>query len=218
MSRRSYNQYCAIARALDVVGERWTLLIIRELLTGPKRYSDLLEHLPGLSTNLLADRLKYLDEEGLIRQATLPPPAASAVYELTDRGRSLEPALLSLAEWGRPLLAESRPGDEFSVTGLMLAMKRAFQPETTKSDHLVIEYRVEGEVFQVRVDDGVFEIQQGTGWKPDVSIATDNNTLRQIAAGQLSGEDALNSERVSLGGDRSAFLRTFAMFGIDTGD
>src|SRR5215217_7201539 len=113
MSRRSYRQYCAMARALDVLGERWTLLIVRELLTGPKRFKDLLGGLPGIGTNLLAGRLKELEGEGLLRRTTLPPPAGSAVYELTGRGRDLEPVLMGLARWGVDLLGEPRPGEAF---------------------------------------------------------------------------------------------------------
>src|SRR5712691_3728539 len=99
-TRRSYNQYCALARALDVVGERWTLLLVRELLLGPRRYKDLLDGLPGIGTNLLADRLKHLEDAGMIRRVVLPPPAGSAVYELTELGRRLEPAVFELGRWG----------------------------------------------------------------------------------------------------------------------
>src|SRR5215211_4757632 len=106
MNRRSYGQYCAMARALDVLGDRWTLLIVRELLTGPKRFKDLLEGLPGIGTNLLAGRLKDLAGAGVLRRTTLPPPAGSSVYELTERGRELEPVLMGLARWGLDLLGE----------------------------------------------------------------------------------------------------------------
>src|SRR5262249_48897211 len=104
MSRRSYNQFCATAKTLDVVGERWTLLIIRELVTGPKRYKDLLESLPGIGTSLLAARLKHLESAALVRRAELPPPAGSTVYELNEAGRDLGPANMAIArggvEWG----------------------------------------------------------------------------------------------------------------------
>ena len=100
MSRRSYNQFCATAKTLDVVGERWTLLIIRELITGPKRYKDLLASLPGIGNSLLAARLKHLESAALVRRAELPPPAGSTVYELTESGRDLEPAIMAIARWG----------------------------------------------------------------------------------------------------------------------
>src|ERR671921_1724366 len=111
MSKRSYNQYCAVARALDIIGERWTLLIVRELLTGPKRFKDLLEGLPGIGTNLLATRLKDLEGNGILRRATLPPPAGSKVYELTGLGRELEQVVVALSQWGSKLLGSPR-GDE----------------------------------------------------------------------------------------------------------
>src|SRR3712207_3261653 len=104
MSGRSYDQFCGLAKALDVLGERWTLLVVRELLLGPKRYSDLLEGLPGIGTNLLAARLKALEASGLVGRRRLPPPAASNVYELTERGRALEPAIFELIRWGLDLL------------------------------------------------------------------------------------------------------------------
>src|SRR5215207_10476070 len=112
MSKRSYNQYCTVARALDIVGERWTLLMVRELLTGPKRLKDLLEGLPGIGTNLLANRRKTLEGEGIVRRATLPPPAGSNVYELTELGGSLEPVIMALSRWGARLLDAPREVDE----------------------------------------------------------------------------------------------------------
>jgi DNA-binding HxlR family transcriptional regulator len=100
MSDRTYNQYCGLAYALDRVGERWTILIIRELIAGPRRYKDLVDGLPGISTNLLASRLKSLEQDGVIQRRVLPPPAGSTVYELTPLGQGLELALLELGKWG----------------------------------------------------------------------------------------------------------------------
>src|SRR3954451_13767324 len=127
MSKRSYNQYCAMARALDALGERWTLLVIRELLSGPKRFKDLLEGLPGIGTNLLAARLKNLESEGLLCRVTLPPPAGSTVYELTERGREIEPVLIGLARWGLGLLGAPRPSDVFRPVWAVQAMKATFR-------------------------------------------------------------------------------------------
>ena len=100
MKNRSYNQHCGLAYALDIVGERWTLLIVRELFAGPRRFTDLLEGLPGISTNLLSERLKSLEQQGLLKRRVLPPPAGSTVYELTAVGRSLEGTLIELGKWG----------------------------------------------------------------------------------------------------------------------
>lgn len=115
MPRRSYDQYCPVARALDVVGERWALLIVRELLAGSRRYTDLHADLPGVSTDVLASRLKDMEREGLVTRRRLPPPGAAYVYELTDRGRDLRPVLTTLATWGAPALGEPRPTDAVRV-------------------------------------------------------------------------------------------------------
>jgi len=111
MPRRSYDQYCPIARALDTVGERWALLIVRELLEGPRRYTDLHADLPGVSTDVLAGRLKDMERDGLVTRRRLPPPGAAYVYELTGQGRELRPVLDALGVWGAPLLGEPRPTD-----------------------------------------------------------------------------------------------------------
>jgi DNA-binding HxlR family transcriptional regulator len=112
---RSYRQYCAVARGLDVVGERWTLLIVRDLLIGPKRYKDLLTGLPGIGTNLLATRLRDLEEQGLVGRRVLPPPAGSTVYELTQVGQALEPVVTALGRWGHRFLGARREGEFLSA-------------------------------------------------------------------------------------------------------
>ena len=119
---RSYNQYCALAKALDRVGNRWTLLIIRELLVGPKRYSDLRAGLPGIASNLLSERLRELQSEGIVRRRELPPPAASVVYELTDLGARLESAVVELVRWGAHWMTERREGEVFRPDLLVVAL------------------------------------------------------------------------------------------------
>src|SRR5918998_5685030 len=123
MSKRSYNQYCAVARALDIVGERWTLLVVRELLTGPKRFKDLSEGLPGIGTTLLTARLKDLEGHGIVRRATLAPPAGSRVYELTDLGRSLEQVVIALSRWGLKLLDAPRREEVSRPAWAMVALQ-----------------------------------------------------------------------------------------------
>ncbi|MEU2607158.1 winged helix-turn-helix transcriptional regulator [Streptomyces albus] len=110
-SRRSYDQFCSVARALDAVGDRWTLLVVRELLAGPRRYTDLHADLPGVSTDVLAARLKHMEAEGLTARRRQPRPASGHVYELTERGRALLPVLTALATWGAPALGTPRPTD-----------------------------------------------------------------------------------------------------------
>src|SRR5437588_10026027 len=124
--RRSYDQYCAVARGLDVIGDRWTLLIVRDLLLGPKRYKDLLSGLPGIGTNLLADRLKELEGAGLIERAVLPPPAGSTVYQLTERGLAMEPVMIALGRWGARFLGAPNKSDVMVPRAYLVAMRGVF--------------------------------------------------------------------------------------------
>ena len=122
MVKRSYDQYCGLAAALDLLGERWTVLIIRDLLMGPKRFTDLLDRLPGIGTGLLSQRLRELEDAGVIEKTTLPPPAASTVYQLTPDGDALRPALLQLARWGMRRLDDPQPGQRLDVESLTLGL------------------------------------------------------------------------------------------------
>lgn len=123
---RSYDQFCALARALDVVGDRWTLLIIRELFARDCRYSDLRDALPGIATNLLADRLRQLQEAGVIEAYEAPPPVRATVYRLTSRGRELRPVLRALVTWGVPLLASGQDDDAFRTQWLVMVVRVLF--------------------------------------------------------------------------------------------
>lgn len=217
MGRRSYRQYCAMARALDVVGERWTLLIVRELFTGPKRFKDLLEGLPGIGTNLLAGRLKELEGEGLLRRTTLPPPAGSAVYELTERGRDLEPALMGLARWGADLLDEPRPGEAFRPVWAVQAIKAAIRPEAARWVRETYEFRVGEDIFHVRVDDGVSEPEYGPAFEPDLVVRTDPDTFLSLVSGRLEPADAIETGRLDAEGDPDALGRVGEIFSLPPG-
>jgi DNA-binding HxlR family transcriptional regulator len=216
VSRRSYRQYCAIARALDVVGERWTFLIVRELLTGPKRFKDLLEGLPGIGTNLLSGRLKELEGEGLLRRATLPPPAGSAVYELTERGRDLEPVLMGLARWGVDLLGSPRPGEAFKPAWAVQAIKATVRPEAARWVRETYEFRVGEDVFHVRVDDGVSEPEYGSAWEPDLVLETDPDTFLALVSGRIEASDAIEAGKLDVEGDTEALTGVWEIFGLPT--
>ncbi|MFF3627393.1 winged helix-turn-helix transcriptional regulator [Streptomyces sp. NPDC002164] len=149
--RRSYDQFCAAARSLDSVGDRWTLLIVRELLAGPRRYTDLHADLPGVSTDVLASRLKDMEQNGLATRRRLPPPAAASVYELTERGRGLLPVLSALAEWGAPALDERRPTDAVRAHWFALPLLR------------VLDGMTHAGVVEVRLDEGEFHVRAGGG-------------------------------------------------------
>src|SRR5687768_3643780 len=140
MPKRSYEQFCGLARALDLVGERWTLLIVRDLALGPQRYTDLLDGLPGIGSGLLAERLKHLEAEGLVQRSQLPPPAqAVTVYELTDDGRQLSHAMLPLALWGARRLGPREPSLTYRSDWLLHSLWATFKPAAAAGVHDVYE-------------------------------------------------------------------------------
>ena len=126
MTKRSYNQYCGIARALDLIGERWALLVIRELVLGPKRFTDLRRGLPDIATNVLSQRLRELEQDGIVTRRQLPPPAASNVYELTEYGQELVPIMLALGRWGASTLGARLPEQTLEPEWLAVALKAVF--------------------------------------------------------------------------------------------
>lgn len=215
MEQRTYNQYCATARTLDLVGERWTLLLIRELLTGPKRFGDLRASLRGLGTGLLAARLKHLEREGLARKVTLPPPARTSAYALTEAGEELGPAVLALARWGmRWALGERREGETFHPGWAVLGMEACFVPEASAGLHLVYEFRVDDEVFHAEVDDGAVHLVHGPAQRPDASIAMSEDTLTAMASGRSSMGAAIEDGSAAVSGDPAAVRRLADLFHI----
>jgi DNA-binding HxlR family transcriptional regulator/putative sterol carrier protein len=206
--KRSYGQYCTVARALDVVGERWTLLLVRELSTGPKRFKDLLEGLPGIGTNLLASRLKTLEGRGIVRRATLPPPAGSNVYELTGLGASLEPVIAALSRWGARLLDFPREGEDLRAGWAAVAMRSVLGEGATGGRPGTYEFRIDGEAFHLRVgEEGKnVETHQGSAPDPDVVVAGDAETFLAVASGRLDPEGAVESGALRVEGDREALL------------
>ncbi len=198
--RRSYDQFCAGARALDAVGDRWTLLIVRELLAGPRRYTDLHADLPGVSTDVLASRLKDMEQGGLVTRRKLPPPAAATVYELTARGHGLLPVLAALAEWGAPALAERRPTDAVRAHWFALPLLSALKGAVTG-------------VLDVRLDEGEFHIRTGEvaagepvyGDGPadgaDARIVLDAELCLALGRGEPTFAEAVGDGRIQVYGD-----------------
>lgn len=208
MSERSYNQFCGLAYALDRVGERWTLLIIRELMAGPRRFKDLLDGLPGISTNLLTERLTELKKSGLIQRRILPPPAGSAVYELTALGDGLKRSLLELGKWG----AQFAPASPEGVTPLHLGSyaltpQTFFQPERAQGINEVYEFRAGDEVLQVRVADGTIAVKQGQPWLAVATFYTDVLSYLGLIRGQLPPDVAVAQGLVRVEGDPTALQR-----------
>jgi DNA-binding HxlR family transcriptional regulator len=163
VSKRSYKQYCPVAHALDLIGERWAMLIVKELMHGPKRYTDLAEHLPGIGTNILAARLRALEDCGVIEKRKLPPPAASRVYEVTEYGRALKPVMRELALWGARSLGPPTDKDELFEGWLANAIDTMLGPFQTEG---TLEFRVGGEV--ARLAGGIAE--SGAADDPDVVV------------------------------------------------
>lgn len=199
--RRSYDQFCAGARALDAVGDRWTLLIVRELLAGPRRYTDLHADLPGVSTDVLASRLKDMEQGGLVTRRKLPPPAAASVYELTARGHGLLPVLAALAEWGAPALAERRPTDAVRAHWFALPLLGALKATAATG------------VLDVHLDEGEFHIRTGeaTAGEPvygdgpaadaDARIALDAELCLALGRGEAVFAEAVGDGRIEVSGD-----------------
>ncbi len=202
MGRRSYDQYCTVARALDVAGERWTLLLVRELLTGPKRFKDLLGGLPGIGTNLLTARLKALEVEGIVRRTTLPPPAGSRVYELTELGKALEPVVVELSRWGFRLLGTPRGEDDLRPAWAAVALRSAFDAEAVRGSKDTFEFRIDGEVFHVRVGEGGVEARQGPADEPDLVVAGATEAFIAVAAGRMGPGEAVEAGSIWVEGSR----------------
>jgi len=208
---RSYHQYCGVARALDVVGERWTLLIIRDLLLGPRRYKDLLEGLPGIGTNLLADRLRELETRGIIRRTVLPPPAGSTVYELTQLGEALGPAVFELGLWGARTLGLPKDDDQVPTAAVFVAMRVMFKPEKAAGINEAYELHVDGHVFEVRVEDGQVLTREGLAHAPAATFTLDGRTLLALLREGLDPKTALAARRVQGNADSlERFVSFFA--------
>jgi DNA-binding HxlR family transcriptional regulator len=193
---RTYGDNCGIARALDVVGERWALLVVRELLLGPQRFSDLRTALPGASSNLLTDRLRELVTRGVIARRKLAPPAASWVYELTEWGRELEPILLALGGWG---LRVPRAEDATVNATSMMLFLRGGKPDPGDP---AAEYRIELDetVWTVRAENGAMHVERGEPAHPVVSISSDPVTFNEWLANPARGP-------VRTSGDPAALAR-----------
>lgn len=214
MASRTYNQYCAAARALDLVGDRWTLLLVRELLLGPRRYSDLQHGLPGIGTNLLAARLHNLENAGVIEKRVLPRPAASTVYELTERGRGLEPIVVGLARWGLELLGKPDSEQEWRPEWSVVAMRATFRPEAADGVNESYQFWVDAEPFWATVRDNRVTTGRGEVAEPALTVRADAETFLAVASGQQELEAALESGRYELIGPTAAFERCGAMFAL----
>lgn len=213
MDQRTYHQYCATARTLDLVGERWTLLLVRELLTGPKRFGDLQKSLRGMGTGLLAARMKHLEREGLAKKITLPPPSRTPAYALTEAGQDLGPAVLALARWGTKwAMGNRRPTETFHPGWAVLAMEAFFDPTAAAGVRAIYEFRVGDEVFHVRVDDGTVHAAHGPAQHPDAIVETADDVFAELAEGRSTLADKIRDGTASTSGDELALRRLGTLF------
>ena len=212
MAEHRYQQYCGLARALDVVGDRWTLLIIRELTPGPRRYTDLIDGLPGISRNLLTERLRGLERDGIVARRDLPPPAARQVYELTEDGRDLANATVSLVAWGVRRLGDRKPTEAFHARWAALAMATFADREAAKGVCETYQYLVGGSAFHFTVDDGSIQLRDGHAEDPAVSLTTDEETWADIASGKVRASSAVATGALRVAGDPRAAKRLGRIF------
>jgi DNA-binding HxlR family transcriptional regulator len=208
---RTYGDGCGIAHALDLVGERWALLVVRELLLGPKRFTDLRGGLPSASTNVLSQRLRELEESGIVRRRKLPPPAGSSVYELTDWGRELKPVVLSLGTWAirSPSFPEDAPVGTDSV---VLALGTFFDAGAAGDLSARYELRLDDSTFHVDIAGGQIELDRGPAEAPDAVVESDPTTLSAVIWNGRDLDDALRAGELRIEGDRGAVDRLLGLF------
>jgi DNA-binding HxlR family transcriptional regulator len=204
---RTYGQYCAVAKALDVIGDRWNLLIVRELLLrGPSRYTDLLGGLPGIATNLLADRLRQLEQAGIVERYDAPPPVATTLLRLTPRGEALRPLLLELVRWGVPLMVEEVEDDAFLGEWLTLPAELYLSDQRPDQPPVSIELRVGDEAVTVEAAGGELRVAQRPAENPDLTLSGPPRLVLGTVTGMLPLQRA-----IELGlqheGDLAAFER-----------
>jgi DNA-binding HxlR family transcriptional regulator len=219
--RRSYGQFCPLARALDVLGERWTLLLIRELLVGPMRFSDLRAHLPGIGSALLTQRLRDLEAAGLVQRAELPPPAARTVYELSERGRALEPVIYELARFGLPYL--DMPTEEQPLAPHLLphGLKTLVIAEALPRRAFVVHLALDEGDFVMRVAPpqagrqiARVSVEPGVPERAEVTIRGSAGVAVWVRQGVLSFDDACAQQLLDIEGDARIVGATRSMFGF----
>lgn len=213
MTQRSYGQFCAAAKALDVLGERWTLLVVRELLLGPRRFTDLLAALPGLGTSLLASRLKNLEAAGVIRRERLPPPAGSRVYQITDAGLGAGLVVKALADWGAQLL--DTPGPEEVVRADWLALHLAVSAPAGAVAGVPETYQIHvgGDVLHIVLTGAGAQARSGpTPYLPDLVIRTDQAAFIDLSLGRAALADLVAAGRAHVTGDQGSVPRAARLF------
>ncbi len=208
---RSYRDLCGIARALDVVGERWALLVVRELLFGPKRFADLHRGLPDMSQNVLTQRLRDLEDSSVLTRRIARPPASGHLYELTERGRALEPVLLALGRWGSPLAPKPDSAEELSPDALIVALLTTFDADAMGALDGTVQLRLPADVFLLRIGEGGLGAARDDG-HADVSLSCSVRTVQDLVFDGRELDDAIESDAASVQGDLTLLRRFLTAF------
>jgi DNA-binding HxlR family transcriptional regulator len=204
---RSYDEYCSVAKSLDVVGDRWTLLIVRELaLRGRCRYTDLRNGLPGIATNLLADRLRELEQAGVVAREDAPPPIATTLFHLTPRGEELRPVLDGLFRWGLPLMTEQKPGDAVQSHWLAGALEEKLTDHSPERPPVEIEVRTGDQPIIIQTHDGTIRASVGAANDPDATLAGEARPIMGLLLGLLDLDD-VQADGVRFSGDPTVLER-----------
>lgn len=211
-AKRTYGDACGIARALDLVGERWALMIVRELLLGPKRFTDIRTGLPHLSPDVLAQRLRELEQTGIVQHRKVPPPYAVQVYELTAGGRALEPVLVELGRWGGAYGLPPDGESWMSRDAHVLSLRTLFDPARAGDFAVRVQLRLDDCPFHVAIADGQIEVGCGEASEPDCTIAGDPGTLIDVVHGRRPLEDALAAADLRIEGDEPRARRFCELF------
>lgn len=214
MVERTYGQFCGFSRALEMLGERWALLVIRDLLVGPKRFTDLLRGLPGIPTNVLTARLKELEHSGVVRRRVRSQPDRSIVYELTAYGLELEETVVCLSRWGAKSLDSPRPGETVTVDSMIMAMRTTFRPEAARGINVSYELHFGEIVLNVRIANGKLKVEPGPLTGADAVIEAGPG-IHALMAGELSAADAIKNGTARIKGSRKELARFAELFRID---
>jgi DNA-binding HxlR family transcriptional regulator len=209
---RGYHQFCGLARALDLIGGRWALLIVRDLLTGPKRFSELQEGLAGVPTNVLTARLRELEEEGIVLRRAHARPGGGVVYDLTDFGRELEQPIMRLGFWGARAMGQMHPDDHFSIDSLALALRGSFRGERAVHGERLYEFNVEGRSLRALVTDGTVAVPSDSTDAPDLVVEAEADVLAGLLSGELTLDAARKTGRLQLRGTKAEANRMLDLF------
>lgn len=198
---------------MEVTGERWTMLIVRNLLNGPLRYTDLRKGLPAIPTNILSTRLKQLEEAGLATRRALPHPERAVVYELTDYGRDLEPALIALGRWGARAMTEPRPGEAVTAESVAMSFRTAYRPEAAQGATAGFEFRMGEFTIRLQISDGALEVGFGAHSAPDLIVERlSGHPIRELMSGSATPDEVIANGSVRAEGDRALLGRFAEMF------